>query len=91
METVLTLINIYGPNRDNPAFYSQIKQKIEDQNLANIIWGGDWNLVLNANLDYHNYRNINNPKAQGKVLEVMNVIELVDIWREISTRRIYNT
>ena len=84
MEKSITLINIYGPNRDNPDFYSRINQKIEELDLTNIIWAGDWNLVLNPYLDYHNYRHINNPKAQEKVIEVMNEKELVDIWREMN-------
>ena len=84
IEREFTLINIYGPNRDNPDFYLKIKKKITDLNLLNIIWGGDWNLVLNPNLDYHNYRNINNKKAQEKVLEIMEDINLIDIWREIN-------
>ena len=84
MEREFTLVNIYGPNRDNPDFYEYIKQKINTLNLTNIIWGGDWNLVINPTLDYHNYRNINNQKAQEKVIEIMNELKLVDIWREIN-------
>ena len=52
MEQEFTLINMYGPNRDSPDFYSKIKQKVIDSNPINIIWGGDWTLVLNPNLDY---------------------------------------
>ena len=84
MEQEFTLINIYGPNRDSPEFYLKIKQKIEELNLTNIIWGGDWNLVINPNLDYHNYKNINNKKAQEKVIETMGEMNLVDVWREIN-------
>ena len=84
MERTITLINIYGPNRDNPDFYSQINQKIELLNLTNIIWAGDWNLVINPNLDYHNYKHNNNPRAQEKTIEIMNERELVDIWREMN-------
>ena len=84
LEQEFTLINIYGPNRDNPDFYLKIKQKIQDLNLTNIIWGGDWNLVLNPNLDLDNYRNVNNPKAQEAVIEVMDEFNLADIWREIN-------
>ena len=84
IERNITLVNIYGPNRDNPDFYSKINKKIEEQNLTNIIWAGDWNLVINPNLDYHNYKHNNNPRAQEKVIEVMNERELVDVWREMN-------
>ena len=79
METVITLINIYGPNRDNPDFYSLIEDIIRERNWYNIIWAGDWNLVLNPNLDYENYKNINNKgPRKGKRLD------FADVWREIN-------
>ena len=84
MERTITLINIYGSNRDNPDFYTHVNQKIDEMNLTNIIWAGDWNLVVDPNLDYHNYRHNNNPRAQEKIIEVMNERELVDIWREMN-------
>ena len=93
MEQEFTLINIYGPNRDNPDFYTKIKETIENANLSltHIIWGGDWNLVLNPNLDYHNYKNVNNPKAQEKVIEIMEEMRLVDIWREMNPETLQYT
>ena len=68
LDEKITLINVYGPNRDTPDFYLSIKNKIIENNLTNIIWGGDWNLVLNPNLDLMNYRNNNNQRAQETVL-----------------------
>ena len=59
----ILLINIYGPNRDNPNFYKQIQRKIELINPKMIILGGDGNLVLDPKKDYDNYRHINNPNA----------------------------
>ena len=83
-EHEFTLINIYGPNRDNPDFYLKMKQKIKDLGLTNIIWGGDWNLVLNPNLDLQNYRHVNNQKSQEIVTEMMDELNIADIWREIN-------
>ena len=45
------LVNIYGPNRDKPSFYEQIKQDILDFNLDQVIIMGDFNLVLNPEKD----------------------------------------
>ena len=84
MNKKITLVNVYGPNRDNPDFYKNIKNIIIEHNFDNIIWGGDWNLVLNPNLDYMNYRHINNPKSQETVLEIKDYLELSDVWREIN-------
>ena len=78
------MINIYGPNRDTPDFYTKIKDIIIQKNYTDIIWGGDWNLVLNPNIDYMNYKNNNNPRAQATVLEIKDTLELSDVWREIN-------
>ena len=45
---------------------------------------GDWNLVMNPSLDYYNYRNVNNVRAQETVVEMMDDLELTDIWRELN-------
>ena len=42
----LTLVNLYGPNCDNPAFYSQIFDNIDSFENDKIILCGDFNLVL---------------------------------------------
>ena len=76
-----SLFCIYGPNRDNPSFYLEIQQKLNNINNYCII-GGDFNLVLNPALDYYNYRNINNPNARDMVLKVMYENDLIDCWRD---------
>ena len=78
----ITLINIYGPNKDDPKFFNDIQNKIQELSSTNIIMAGDWNLVLNPNLDYDNYKRINNIKARDTVLEMTTELELADIWRE---------
>ena len=59
---------------------------------------GDWNVVLDMNLDICNYkRMVNRPRSRNEVKEMMSVHELVDPWREIHqekrryTWRKYNT
>lgn len=84
MERDIALANIYGPNRDNPDFYSHVQNELEQLQYDGLIMGGDWNLVLNPTLDYQNYRHNNNTKAQEKVIEMAGELELVDIWREIN-------
>ena len=49
----LTIINIYGPNNDNPSFFHDIFSKIND--TSNIILAGDFNTVLNPNLDHSHF------------------------------------
>lgn len=46
-----TLTNVYGPNKDDPNFYQRIKEDIEYFNDENIIWTGDFNLLLDPKKD----------------------------------------
>ena len=75
----ILLVNIYGPNKDNPDFFYVIKNKIEDFGTQNVVVGGDWNLVLNPNLDYCNYKNIKNAKAREKLIDIMTDLQLTDV------------
>ena len=67
-----TLVNLYGPNDDKPKFYKELMQGYKSFNNDNIIMCGDWNLVINPDLDTNNYLHINNPRARQ---EVLNLIE----------------
>ena len=42
--------------------------------------GGDWDLVLDPNMDYCNYKHVNNPLA--RVEDMILNLDLTDIWRE---------
>ena len=77
-----TLINLYGPNNDKPKFYKELRQKYNSLNNENVIMCGDWNLVINTDLDTNNYLHINNPQARNEILD--NIIEedgFLDIYR----------
>ena len=78
----VTLVNLYGPNNDSPNFFKQISNCIDDIDNDETIICGDFNCVLNPELDYYNYKSINNPKAREIVLELMNTKYLVDPYRE---------
>ena len=78
----LVLVNIYGPNKDDPGFYKNILKIITKFNYSDIIMVGDWNLLLNPEIDGLNYKHVNNPNARNYVLQFINVLSLYDIWRE---------
>jgi exonuclease III len=78
---LFTLICIYGPNRDDPGFYTNIKNKVCNINNSCIIVG-DYNLVLNPDKDCFNYKNVNNPNARDVVYEIIIEKEYIDAWRE---------
>ena len=77
-----TLVNIYGPNNDDPQFYTYIKNIVK--NKENVIMGGDFNLVMDTGKDYFNYKHINNPNSRRVVQEMSTELDLCDIWRELN-------
>lgn len=80
-DTDLTLVCLYGPNKDSPEFYHNICSKIQHKENACFICG-DFNLVLNPDIDCLNYVNVNNPKARDKVINMIFDLDLIDVWRE---------
>ena len=82
--TRYTIVNLYGPSdRDYPAFFEDILEKVEDMNNESIIIGGDWNVIPDMGLDTHNYRGGNRPRARAKINEMTEIMNLTDIWREL--------
>jgi exonuclease III len=78
------LCTVYGPNNDiPPQFFESIQAHIDDMQCMNIIWCGDFNLVLNPDLDCYNYKCVNNPKARNKVLELIESNGYVDPFRQL--------
>lgn len=65
----------------NPCFYEKVRDIFLNLDNDYFILCGDFNLVLNPLLDTENYRNVNNPKARDKVLELMKDLQLVDYYR----------
>ena len=59
---------IYGPNQDNPNFYSDLDDKLSLFGNPNMVLGGDRNSTRNFNQDNKNYANHNNPNPQKKEL-----------------------
>ena len=86
-ERELLLVNVYGPNTDNPFFYNNLESLVKKQGVKNMILGGDWNLVMDFSIDCHNYKKINNENAHKKVTEIMENFDLIDIWRELNPER----
>ena len=80
----ILLINVYGPNRDNPEFYQELEHYINEVGYTHLILGGDWNLVLDPNMDYHNYKHINNPKAREQMEDMIIDLGVTDIWRDLN-------
>ena len=87
----VTLINVYGPNFDDPAFFPTVLNGIPDVGNTNIIMGGDINCVLNSLLDKQSQRLSVNIKSSEELKNTMKNLHLVDIWRLLNpTARDYS-
>lgn len=61
-DIILLLDNSYGPNTDNSSFkkHQEVLQEFDDNNVI----CGNFNLVLNLNLNYFYHNPNNNPSAR---------------------------
>ena len=75
----ICIINLYAPNTDNPGFFKNLLS-LTDSNAASKILIGDFNLILDENLDQSN-RKMNNKKSSDFLKSYMQEHFLVDVWR----------
>ena len=74
----MNLVNIYGPNADSPEFYIKLMEMTTKLDNAFSIFCGDWNMILNPELDCIGYTNINNPRARERVTDWCDSGNLID-------------
>ena len=73
--------NIYEPNEDNPTFFQSLISQIIDINCSNIVIGGDFNLVLNTELDKTGGTGRTHTRSSNYVRQMIQNHHLLDIWR----------
>ena len=76
----LTIVNIYGPNHDDPELLKELFAKSEDFQSDFMIYAGDWNVALEEN-DRYNYKCERNSKNISLIKQQMMEKNLIDIWR----------
>ena len=78
-----TLVNLYAPNKEDPHFFQNVKNRILEFDCDNIILGGDFNLIKNAKLDKEGgILGTSHPKALTEVEKIQINLDLSDIWRD---------
>ena len=81
-ENELIVINIYGPNNDDINIFSKLEKFIQENDEKTILIGGDFNTVLDENLDKHNGRTNTHKQCRNKLKHMIDTHNLIDIWRE---------
>ena len=79
----LTLVSVYAPNNDDPLFFENVLKKIEELGNEQVIWCGDFNLVIDPASDYCNYKLVNNKNAPNKLIEIIQENYFIDSFRDL--------
>ena len=77
----VTLLNIYGPNSDDPTFFRDVFDLLPEDTSSNIYISGDFNCYLDSSLDRSSTKV---PSTITSVQTLNNLIKsrnMVDIWR----------
>ena len=83
-----TLLSIYGPNSDNPDFFSSIFETCYNQGKEYKILTGDFNTAPSHKLDYKNYCNIAHPRARAELNNMIVQYSCSDAYRFLHGEKI---
>ena len=81
---VLTLLNIYAPNQDNPSFFKNIGENASSFKCDFIVFGGDFNLVCDIHKDKKGGAPVTHWKSRDELECLKKKFELTDIWRVLN-------
>uniref|UniRef100_A0A3B5R0Z3 Reverse transcriptase domain-containing protein n=1 Tax=Xiphophorus maculatus TaxID=8083 RepID=A0A3B5R0Z3_XIPMA len=76
----LNLINIYGPNNDNPSFYENLFLTLSTLEGFYII-GGDFNCTLNPSLDKSTQIDTSHSQTRNMLLNYIKDLRINEVWR----------
>lgn len=80
-EVPVILVNLYGPNNDDPNFFLEVFSKVDKLDYTSILCAGDFNAVLGP-MDYQGGRDTHsNFKSKEMLITLMDEFNLCDIWR----------
>ena len=83
-DKIMTLVNVYAPNEDNPAFFRNVREKLCSFECVVVIFGGDFNLVCDVSKDKKGGVATTHLKSKDEVEAIREDFELADIWRVLN-------
>ena len=81
-EKLVTILNIYGPNKDEIDIFEILELYISTHEDKNFIIGGDFNTVLDIHLDKKNGKLDTHKRCRQKITNILETYDLTDIWRD---------
>ena len=83
-ELTLTICNIYAPNKDDPAFFEAVFKEMLSFRCDEIIFGGDFNLVLDILKDKRGGVPTTHSNSLKVLKSFQDNLDLTDIWRDLN-------
>ena len=80
-EKDFVILNIYGPNTEDLTHFNTLEAYLKDNTDKTLIIGGDFNTVLDIELDKKNGRTDTHKSCRKYLNELTQTFNLVDIWR----------
>lgn len=77
----LVIVNVYGPNEDDPTFYQRLFEIVNTRENESLILAGDFNTTLDPEKDLYNNAGSNHVKKRKVLRDYLESKGLVDIWR----------
>ena len=84
IDKILTLVNIYAPNNDNPTFFQNLLDRILSFECEEVIMGGDFNLVMDVQKDKKGGNVTMHRNSLKEVQNMVNSLDLIDAWRTLN-------
>lgn len=81
MHMSMTLLNIYGPNCNDPEFFRKVLSLMPDISNTNLIIGGDFNFVLDSYLNRSSTQRVASSNACNLLKTYINNMNQFDVWR----------
>ena len=82
----LVLVNIYGPNDDDPTFFNDLFLTLSTLQGSFII-GGDFNVMPDPVKDKSSGVDTSHTRARKTILNFMKDLNLLEIWRQLNPNR----
>jgi exonuclease III len=77
----LILVNVYGPNKDDPDFFIDLFSKLDNMDSSRLVIAGDLNIALGP-LDYQgSLSSHSNTNSRNVFNALMDEFNLIDVWR----------
>ena len=83
-ELILTICNIYAPNKDEPIFFQNVREQMLLFKCEEIILGGDFSLVRDVTKDKKGGKLMTHHNSMKVIQNIRDDLDLTDVWRDLN-------